>query len=320
MELQLRPLSRENSFPTIAFAALTTIAAALAMFEDYSGRNLPSVRQASTVEGTVTRSLTPWAPKKIVIRGARQHNLKNISLEIPRQLADRLSPASSGSGKSSLAFDTLYAEGQRRYVWNRSPPTPASFLDQMERPDVDSVEGLSPSIAIEQKTTTRSPRSTVGTITEIYDYLAGQFTARSALRIARSAASPSPGNPPKKSCSRYSGAQARRPHHGPRARSFADAKANTRKNLEKYAKEGYVRARVDGDLVNLDEADSARSPQESHHRNRRGPAASQERASRAAPRSNPSRRLYASPAALSPSRLWAARSTSTPKSSPAPTA
>ena len=107
--------------------------------------------------------------KKIVIRGARQHNLKNIHLEIPRNTLTVITGL-SGSGKSSLAFDTLYAEGQRRYVESLSAYA-RQFLDQMERPDVDSVEGLSPSIAIEQKTTTRSPRSTVGTITEIYDYL-----------------------------------------------------------------------------------------------------------------------------------------------------
>jgi len=105
----------------------------------------------------------------IVITGARQHNLKNITLEIPR---DRLVVITglSGSGKSSLAFDTIYAEGQRRYVESLSAYA-RQFLEQMEKPDVDSIEGLSPAISIEQKTTTRNPRSTVGTVTEIYDYL-----------------------------------------------------------------------------------------------------------------------------------------------------
>src|SRR5436305_2788747 len=106
---------------------------------------------------------------KLVIRGARQHNQKNISLEIPRNTLTVITGL-SGSGKSSLAFDTIYAEGQRRYVESLSAYA-RQFLDQMERPEVDVIEGLSPSIAIEQKTTTRSPRSTVGTITEIYDYL-----------------------------------------------------------------------------------------------------------------------------------------------------
>src|SRR6201987_5107631 len=107
--------------------------------------------------------------RAITIRGAREHNLKNIDLEIPR---DKLVVFTglSGSGKSSLAFDTIYAEGQRSYVETLSTYA-RQFLDQMERPDVDSIDGLSPAISIEQKTTSRSPRSTVGTITEIYDYL-----------------------------------------------------------------------------------------------------------------------------------------------------
>jgi excinuclease ABC subunit A len=107
--------------------------------------------------------------KKIVIKGAREHNLKNIDVEIPR---DKLVVITglSGSGKSSLAFDTIYAEGQRRYVESLSAYA-RQFLDQMHKPDVDSIEGLSPAIAIEQKTGSRNPRSTVGTATEIYDYL-----------------------------------------------------------------------------------------------------------------------------------------------------
>src|ERR1017187_2574740 len=106
---------------------------------------------------------------RITVRGARQHNLKNISVEIPRHTLTVVTGL-SGSGKSSLAFDVIYAEGQRRYVQTLSAYA-RQFLDQLERPDVDTVEGLSPAISIEQKTTSRSPRSTVGTITEIYDYL-----------------------------------------------------------------------------------------------------------------------------------------------------
>ncbi|MFL5305973.1 MAG: excinuclease ABC subunit UvrA, partial [Polyangia bacterium] len=107
--------------------------------------------------------------QKIVIKGAREHNLKNIDVEIPR---DKLVVITglSGSGKSSLAFDTIYAEGQRRYVESLSAYA-RQFLDQMHKPDVDSIEGLSPAISIEQKTGSRNPRSTVGTATEIYDYL-----------------------------------------------------------------------------------------------------------------------------------------------------
>ncbi|MDE1162510.1 MAG: excinuclease ABC subunit UvrA [Acidobacteriaceae bacterium] len=105
----------------------------------------------------------------INVRGARQHNLRDVSVSIPRNTLTVVTGL-SGSGKSSLAFDTIYAEGQRRYVETLSAYA-RQFLDQMERPDVDSIEGLSPAISIEQKTTSRSPRSTVGTITEIYDYL-----------------------------------------------------------------------------------------------------------------------------------------------------
>ena len=107
--------------------------------------------------------------KDIKVRGARQHNLKNIDIDIPR---DKLVVITglSGSGKSSLAFDTLYAEGQRRYVESLSAYA-RQFLSMMEKPDVDHIEGLSPAISIEQKTTSHNPRSTVGTVTEIYDYL-----------------------------------------------------------------------------------------------------------------------------------------------------
>src|SRR5690242_10217484 len=105
----------------------------------------------------------------ITIKGAREHNLKNVDLVIPRNKLVVITGL-SGSGKSSLAFDTLYAEGQRRYVESLSAYA-RQFLDQMEKPDVDSIEGLSPAISIEQKTTSKNPRSTVATVTEIYDYL-----------------------------------------------------------------------------------------------------------------------------------------------------
>ena len=106
---------------------------------------------------------------KLTITGARQNNLKNIDLSIPR---DKLTVFTglSGSGKSSLAFDTIYAEGQRRYVESLSSYA-RQFLGQMEKPEVDNIEGLSPAISIDQKTTSKNPRSTVGTVTEIYDYL-----------------------------------------------------------------------------------------------------------------------------------------------------
>jgi excinuclease ABC subunit A len=187
--------------------------------------------------------------KKIVIRGARQHNLKNISLEIPRNTLTVITGL-SGSGKSSLAFDTLYAEGQRRYVESLSAYA-RQFLDQMERPDVDSIEGLSPAIAIEQKTTTRSPRSTVGTITEIYDYLRVVYSAIGTPHCPKC----------DKPITRQSTEQivqsvlALKPEE--RIMVLAPVvrgrKGEYKKELEKFAKDGYVRARVDGDLVNLDE-------------------------------------------------------------------
>ena len=107
--------------------------------------------------------------QNIQIRGAREHNLKNINVDIPRDSLTVITGL-SGSGKSSLAFDTIYAEGQRRYVESLSAYA-RQFLELMQKPDVDAIEGLSPSISIEQKTTSRNPRSTVGTVTEIYDYM-----------------------------------------------------------------------------------------------------------------------------------------------------
>ena len=107
--------------------------------------------------------------KDIIIKGAREHNLKNIDVKIPREKLVVLTGL-SGSGKSSLAFDTIYAEGQRRYVESLSSYA-RMFLGQMEKPDVDYIDGLSPAISIDQKTTSKNPRSTVGTVTEIYDYL-----------------------------------------------------------------------------------------------------------------------------------------------------
>ena len=106
---------------------------------------------------------------KIVVRGAREHNLKNIDVEIPRNKLVVITGL-SGSGKSSLAFDTIFAEGQRRYVESLSAYA-RQFLGQMEKPDVDQIEGLSPAVSIDQKGVSHNPRSTVGTVTEIYDYL-----------------------------------------------------------------------------------------------------------------------------------------------------
>jgi len=106
---------------------------------------------------------------RLIVRGAREHNLKDISLDLPRDSLIVFTGL-SGSGKSSLAFDTIFAEGQRRYVESLSAYA-RQFLGQMDKPDVDFIEGLSPAVSIDQKSTSRNPRSTVGTITEVYDYL-----------------------------------------------------------------------------------------------------------------------------------------------------
>ena len=186
---------------------------------------------------------------KIRVRGARVHNLKNISVDIPREKLTVVTGL-SGSGKSSLAFDTIYAEGQRRYVESLSAYA-RQFLDQLEKPDVDSVEGLSPAISIEQKTVSRSPRSTVGTVTEIYDYLRLLFSSigqphcpNCGLAITRQSVEQIIGNvlllP-----------------EGERVVIYAPVvrgrKGEFKKELEKFLKDGFTRARIDGEMRMLDE-------------------------------------------------------------------
>ncbi len=129
---------------------------------------------------------------KIVIKGAKQHNLKNLNIEIPKNKLIVITGL-SGSGKSTLAFDTIFAEGQRRYVESLSAYA-RQFLQIMDKPDVDVIEGLSPAIAIQQKTTNKNPRSTVGTITEIYDYLRLLFS-KIGTRTVLSAKEKYPTNP-----------------------------------------------------------------------------------------------------------------------------
>src|ERR1700692_2407165 len=185
----------------------------------------------------------------ITVRGARQHNLRDIDVEIPRN-ALTVVTGLSGSGKSSLAFDTIYAEGQRRYVETLSAYA-RQFLDQMERPDVDSIDGLSPSISIEQKTTSRSPRSTVGTITEIYDYLRLLYSSIGVPHC------PNCGKP----ISRQSAEQIvqRVMSLTPDDRVMIMApivrgrKGEFKKEMEKLIQHGFPRARVDGELVNLED-------------------------------------------------------------------
>jgi len=183
----------------------------------------------------------------ITVRGARQHNLKNIDVEIPRNTLTVITGL-SGSGKSSLAFDTIYAEGQRRYVETLSAYA-RQFLDQMERPDVDSIDGLSPSISIEQKTTSRSPRSTVGTITEIYDYLRLLYSSIGVPHCPQCG----------RAISRQSADQIVQQvmELKPDERVMIMApmvrgrKGEFKKEIDKLAQQGYTRARIDGELRNI---------------------------------------------------------------------
>ena len=189
------------------------------------------------------------AISKITVRGARQHNLKNISVEIPRNTFTVITGL-SGSGKSSLAFDTIYAEGQRRYVETLSAYA-RQFLDQMERPDVDSIDGLSPSISIEQKTTSRSPRSTVGTITEIYDYLRLLYSSIGVPHC------PQCGKPISRQSAEQIVHQVMQLKPEDRVMVLAPIvrgrKGEFKVELAKLAQHGYVRARIDGELRHLDE-------------------------------------------------------------------
>ena len=187
--------------------------------------------------------------KKISVRGAREHNLKNINVDIPRDKLVVITGV-SGSGKSSLAFDTIYAEGQRRYVESLSAYA-RQFLDMMEKPDVDHISGLSPAISIEQKTTSKNPRSTVGTVTEIYDYLRLLFSR------AGTPYSPATGLPIEAQQVQDMVDRVMCLKENTRAYILApivrDRKGEYRKEFQELAKLGFQRVRVDGELFNLDE-------------------------------------------------------------------
>ena len=187
--------------------------------------------------------------KQIEVRGAREHNLKNIDVDIPRDQLVVITGV-SGSGKSSLAFDTIYAEGQRRYVESLSAYA-RQFLDMMEKPDVDHISGLSPAISIEQKTTSKNPRSTVGTVTEIYDYLRLLY-ARVGTPYSPSTGLPIEAQQIQDMVDRVMALKV-----GTRAYVLApivrDRKGEYRKEFVDLAKSGFQRVRVDGELFNLDE-------------------------------------------------------------------
>jgi excinuclease ABC subunit A len=200
----------------------------------------------------MAKSHTPVAePHRFIsIRGAREHNLKNVDLDLPR---DRLVVITglSGSGKSSLAFDTIYAEGQRRYVESLSAYA-RQFLELMQKPDVDSIEGLSPAISIEQKTTSRNPRSTVGTVTEIYDYLRLLF-ARVGVPY-----SPATGLPIESQTVSQMVDRVKAMADGTRLFLMAPIvrgrKGEYRKELQELQKKGFQRVKIDGKLYEIAEA------------------------------------------------------------------
>jgi len=189
-------------------------------------------------------------PQKIVIRGARVHNLKNITVEIPKNRLVVIT-GKSGSGKSSLAFDTVYAEGQRRYVESLTAYA-RQFLEQMQKPDVDSIEGLSPAIAIEQKTVSKNPRSTVATITEIYDYLRVLY-ARAGIPYCYRCGKKISSQTVQEMVDRVMSMPA-----GEKIIVMAPVvrgrKGEFKKELQNLQKQGFVRARIDGVLKELTDA------------------------------------------------------------------
>ncbi len=187
--------------------------------------------------------------EKIIVKGARAHNLKNIDVEIPRGKLVVLTGL-SGSGKSSLAFDTIYAEGQRRYVESLSAYA-RQFLGQMEKPDVDAIEGLSPAISIDQKTTSRNPRSTVGTVTEIYDYLRLLF-ARIGRPICPTHGIEIESQTIEQMVDRLL-AYPERTKMQILAPIVSGKKGTHAKTLEDIRKQGYVRVRIDGEMRELTE-------------------------------------------------------------------
>ncbi len=189
------------------------------------------------------------ASERIVISGAREHNLKDVDLELPRDALIVITGL-SGSGKSSLAFDTIYAEGQRRYVESLSSYA-RQFLGLMEKPDVDSIEGLSPAISIDQKTTSRNPRSTVGTVTEIYDYLR-LLWARIGVPHCPECGEEIAGQTQEQIVDRLM-TIAEGTKFMVMAPVVRGRKGEYGKLLEQMRLEGYSRVKVDGELLRLDE-------------------------------------------------------------------
>ncbi len=215
-----------------------------------SERTANETRTAREAAAIATTRLFEHAQKTISIRGAREHNLKNVDLDLPRDSLVVMTGL-SGSGKSSLAFDTIYAEGQRRYVESLSAYA-RQFLEMMQKPDVDQIDGLSPAISIEQKTTSKNPRSTVGTVTEIYDYMRLLF-ARIGIPY-----SPATGLPIESQTVSQMVDRLLALPEGTRLLLLAPVvrgrKGEYRKELQDFQKKGFQRVKIDGKLWDIGEA------------------------------------------------------------------
>ena len=205
--------------------------------------------------------------REIVIRGAKEHNLKNIDVRLPRDSLIVMTGL-SGSGKSSLAFDTIYAEGQRRYVESLSAYA-RQFLEMMQKPDVEQIDGLSPAISIEQKTTSRNPRSTVGTVTEIYDYLRLLF-ARVGIPY-----SPATGLPIESQTVSQMVDKVMALPEGTRLFLLAPIargrKGEYKRELNDLMRKGFQRVKIDGEFHDIEDAPEPRQEDQARHRGGGGP-------------------------------------------------
>jgi excinuclease ABC subunit A len=245
--LRLKEAAASPTFPG------TSLSSRIAMSDAKTARSKNAARQndSARIESLFDEAALRFPGQRVLsVRGAREHNLKNIDLVIPR---DKLVVFTglSGSGKSSLAFDTIYAEGQRRYVESLSAYA-RQFLEMMQKPDVDQIDGLSPAISIEQKTTSRNPRSTVGTVTEIYDYMR-LLWARVGIPYSPATGLPIESQTVSQMVDRVLGLEEKT-----RAYLLAPVirgrKGEYRKELAEFLKRGYQRARIDGQYYEIAEA------------------------------------------------------------------
>ena len=229
----------------------------------------PSERGPYTCQKHVTeRGEREIAESQIVVHGAREHNLKNVTVSLPRDEMVVVTGL-SGSGKSSLAFDTIYAEGQRRYVESLSAYA-RQFLGQMDKPDVDHIDGLSPAVSIDQKTTSNNPRSTVATVTEIYDYLRLLY-ARAGRPHCHVCGFPVASSTPQQMVEKVLELP-ERTRFMVLAPVVRGRKGEYGKLFKDLAEDGYARVRVDGELHELPGGPEPRQELQARHRGGRGPA------------------------------------------------